>query len=1133
MITAPPSPHHLVARLVWDSAYDHPSSVREQQDWLSDFSHRLLPDLLARVFDRCCPTGQTWRCEHLEVDLGPILLSRASHDLPHRLATELTSALWRRFGSVTDAAPFSPGDTPQSPGATGDRARTAHDDIDLTDQDILALLEHLLLHGALPWWQKNRIAFLSLWTLALERDRPALQGLLRRIAVQEKVRLRLIWLLGLDRLPHLIMLADPTHADALVHWVNDLVARHLEDRLVQDDTTGFERAAWLALLTCLFTDRGSLFNLTDFARAHLRHLARHYGIAYETLLDRLARISERAAPTLPPRFLKLIRSILAIDLPVFAAGATASPTEGPVERDWHDWSQMLSRGQAERHINAHGSHAGGRVRFQTLFRILAARDGRRMVRTMLAAGAPAGPVLARFLDDPSLRRTVTLLQPNEAEFILAHVAHSQHLAQQRHWPRRAVWAVVLTFLLSEHTSRFERRLLVERTLREGCQRHGTDLATALDLLIAYAQVAGSDPRHYVLLQILLDLQAGLGPLAAGPTTRYRNRTTHRRAPDLAPPHGPAADDLDSEAALTAAQTMLSTGALPVCLVWKALRWRLRMGRTTTDLPAILRHMPLAGLWALLPSADLRRWLRAQPDRAHLLPQLSNVPAARRWLSRLVPPALRPVETLVDQAARWFGSAGQPPAPRPLLEPVLWQLALDPRGAAIAPPRFLAHCLLLWCQRLGRSVAATAMRGLAAPPSPLWQQAFGILLDWTEGHAIALPAPTASGKGRHEPPDAWGQWLATPQGQAQLVRLLCRQAAPALHRRHGISSLPAVGAPEQRLAMALYQWAWTRPDGFRRLLSKPWRRQALRPRLEARLRAALSLSHLLDLTGREPSASPSARRITRLVSEWQAWQRRLNLPHADRRETWLWRIVWQAWLDQDWRALEPARMLAAFRQFFLPQVGLNAAQLDIRLLAAQPPAAIRSAFPPHKLEKPTMASSPDATNTLIDNQRLKIANAGLVLLQSYLPILFDRLGLVRDQHFVSVDAQQRAVLALQVLATGFAEAEEPFLVLNKVLCGLQPADPVPVRADFTATDRAMMDSLLQAVIGHWPRCGASSLDGFRGNWLVRDGVLSDSTDHWNLTVQRRAYDLLLIQSPFSYAVIKLPWMAKALYVTWPT
>ncbi|KIH83140.1 hypothetical protein UCMB321_3090 [Pseudomonas batumici] len=59
----------------------------------------------------------------------------------------------------------------------------------------------------------------------------------------------------------------------------------------------------------------------------------------------------------------------------------------------------------------------------------------------------------------------------------------------------------------------------------------------------------------------------------------------------------------------------------------------------------------------------------------------------------------------------------------------------------------------------------------------------------------------------------------------------------------------------------------------------------------------------------------------------------------------------------------------------------------------------------------------------------------------------------------------------------------------------------------------------------------SIDGFRGNWLVRDGLLANANDRWEMTVKPRPYDVLLAHSPFSFSVIRHSWMDKPLFVTW--
>lgn len=160
------------------------------------------------------------------------------------------------------------------------------------------------------------------------------------------------------------------------------------------------------------------------------------------------------------------------------------------------------------------------------------------------------------------------------------------------------------------------------------------------------------------------------------------------------------------------------------------------------------------------------------------------------------------------------------------------------------------------------------------------------------------------------------------------------------------------------------------------------------------------------------------------------------------------------------------------------------------------------------------------------------NSGLVLLNQYFPILFERLGLTQDNNFVSDDAQKRAVVWLHYLVTGLTQASEQELVLNKALCGL----PINASIDSNAfqlaeQEKELVDGLLNAAISHWPAIGSSSVDGFRGNWLVREGVLQEEEDRLGLAVTKRIYDLLLDQSPYSFSIVRYAWMEKILYVDW--
>ena len=164
--------------------------------------------------------------------------------------------------------------------------------------------------------------------------------------------------------------------------------------------------------------------------------------------------------------------------------------------------------------------------------------------------------------------------------------------------------------------------------------------------------------------------------------------------------------------------------------------------------------------------------------------------------------------------------------------------------------------------------------------------------------------------------------------------------------------------------------------------------------------------------------------------------------------------------------------------------------------------------------------------------ITVKNAGIVLLNNYIEMLIDRLDLLEKKQFKDSSSQLNAVHYLQYVVTGLTKTEETSLPLNKVLCGLPITTPVIENITITEDQKNLINGLISAAISHWPNVGDTSILGFRGNWLVRDGILIEKEERWELTVEKRVYDLLIHKSPFSFSIIKYPWMQKPLHVIWP-
>ncbi|MEM7015231.1 MAG: contractile injection system tape measure protein, partial [Verrucomicrobiota bacterium] len=165
--------------------------------------------------------------------------------------------------------------------------------------------------------------------------------------------------------------------------------------------------------------------------------------------------------------------------------------------------------------------------------------------------------------------------------------------------------------------------------------------------------------------------------------------------------------------------------------------------------------------------------------------------------------------------------------------------------------------------------------------------------------------------------------------------------------------------------------------------------------------------------------------------------------------------------------------------------------------------------------------------------VEIHNAGLVILAPFLQRFFANLNLLAESpaKFLDEGFAHRAVLLLEWLATGESETSNPLLPLNRLLCGLEPFEPIPVEWEPTESEQSAAAEFLEAVIGHGPMWKTLSIDGFRTSYLQRNGVLVNSPNGWRLHVEPKAWDITMEALPWSFQTVKLPWMAAPALVDW--
>jgi hypothetical protein len=598
--------------------------------------------------------------------------------------------------------------------------------------------------------------------------------------------------------------------------------------------------------------------------------------------------------------------------------------------------------------------------------------------------------------------------------------------------------------------------------------------------------------------------------------------------------------------------------------------RLRLGAPALpgaeNVPRELMALPTAELWHLIAGVEsrtVREWLERQPDKYYLLARLSrehHMHVIQHGLSAQLPTELdSPDETLkhlsflFQQSGGWHGATAML---EQLLREIFWAVMLNAATTKLSASELLAAMMTNACLRLDIPLSKY-LESFKDQTHLLqkkhWRDAYDLmskprmqttaeddrssvkLLDslYTNGNADRALMDAEFRQ------DHFARYLDHP-GFAGIARHLLQRGRPPSWLDHGQTI---------DLGRLMFDMFTFRPDQLSILLGN----FPLQPEAMFRLLNIVPFAWLVEAMR---ATAPNRQAITMLY-QFQQLMEQVALPNSSKwqRTVILYQLALKRWLKKDWTALEPDKLVADYLWQLMRSQHLSRAVLQ-KILAphlARQPETIRLALEktigmeqmPRKIQKSDrlpgisqterkLAAAIKAMQQPQDHVApIRILNSGLVILQSFIPTLFSRLGLVEDQKFVTHRAQRHAVHLLQFLVTGCRETAEEHLVLNKLLCGLALHEPVEVGIEISAEEEEVCHSLLNAAIGYWNAIGESSIEGFQGNWLVREGSLNDAGDHWDLIVKKRVYDLLLARSPFSYSVINFPWMAKAIYVTWPT
>ncbi|MBB6250759.1 contractile injection system tape measure protein [Nitrospirillum iridis] len=782
--------------------------------------------------------------------------------------------------------------------------------------------------------------------------------------------------------------------------------------------------------------------------------------------------------------------------------------------------------------------------------------------------------LVLHLAPPALRRLLDAMAPADAAVIAAWMADVGYLHQQTPLPPRPpadlgalLWLLTLEFLARDAGTQFNRRSYLRTLLSGLAEREGVEFRALLALMgQAVRRVSRHHPLGGSLTAVLAELLAEEGRRPAdGKTPGLGGASISASTPPDWADRGPGGGDLAALARRAVA--FLRGGGSPA----DGAALATLAHRHPAELARLLRDHQTDGAAPSL-TCDLFAWL-APEELAHILMPdrggdvarwvagggAQGQDAATALLAALVDgrplppvPTAEPLWSALDRLAalRDWLDGDDTPDTTPDGDTLAQVLADLPLNALLA--LFQAIDTATVVRRLRRVVAALPVRAtrqlllrlapqvLAADttlPGGGGRSPAGSPLDGgtlariasllngqpAEGDTVPPPPPAAHPPtGLTVPTATVLAWLA---GRDEGGDPAAADFAQTLTRliEAGDADLDTVLAEGLSREEVRVRWAVHLPD---RLLAR------LLSRLEPSL-AGLLLQATQVLGVSWPQTCPAAARgATGGVGARRPWALLLRAlaaaPAGHRSPRAIVDVMVRGLVEEDSTAA--AQLLARAR--FLAAEGGRA---GLAALLRPPPPSVPSR-PVEARPSAGQARSTSGGEKASANMPLHIHNAGLVLFNPFLPQFMERLGVVTEgpdgrKRVSGVEPSTRAVHLLQYLVDGRLDRPEPDLVLNKLLCGLDPAAPVGPTLDATPDDLALCDGLLGAVIAHWPIIKNSSVAALRETFLQREGRLERETDRWALLVQRKTVDVLVDQVPWSYATLYHKWMGEPLHVTW--
>ncbi|CAN5486142.1 hypothetical protein BH10BAC3_BH10BAC3_08440 [soil metagenome] len=169
-------------------------------------------------------------------------------------------------------------------------------------------------------------------------------------------------------------------------------------------------------------------------------------------------------------------------------------------------------------------------------------------------------------------------------------------------------------------------------------------------------------------------------------------------------------------------------------------------------------------------------------------------------------------------------------------------------------------------------------------------------------------------------------------------------------------------------------------------------------------------------------------------------------------------------------------------------------------------------------------------SLLPEEGFYTGQAGLVLLHPFLSTLFRETGLLNSSN--QFENNENKIQAVRLLAhLSGSNLNDWDLGFEKLLCNLDDTVINQIESQLPGDHKKACDELLQAAIQYWSPLRQSSVEALQETFIRRFGKCTERHGIYLVNIERTGVDILLEDLPWSFNVIKFPWMTNIIEVTW--